>query len=90
MGTLTTYDTFGCASECDQALGCNAFNIYVERNPLKDPNASACPDPPSTSHFKCTLWGVGVSESEANNQGQWLDNFHVVIGGSNGASCLSK
>jgi len=27
--TLTSYDTLGCASKCDQASGCVAFNIYA-------------------------------------------------------------
>jgi len=31
--TLTSYDTLGCASKCDQASGCEAFNIYIERDP---------------------------------------------------------
>jgi hypothetical protein len=85
--TLTSYDTLTCASLCDQAEGCIAFNIYIERNPSLDP-AAACPNPPSTTNFKCTLWGVPVTLQEATNTGQWRNDFHVVITGSNGKSPL--
>lgn len=81
---MTDYDTLGCASLCDQASGCEAFGIYIERDPSQDPNADICPNPPSTTNFKCTLWGVPVAQVEATNQGQWRANFQVVITGSNG------
>ena len=43
-----------------------------------------CPNPPSTTNFKCTLWGAPVVQEQATNQGQWRDSFQVVITGSNG------
>jgi len=43
-----------------------------------------CPNPPSTTNFKCTLWGAPVVQAQANNKGQWRDSFQIVITGSNG------
>ena len=82
--TLTSFDTLGCASLCDQASGCQAFNMYIERDPSLNANAANCPNPPSTTNYKCTLWGAPVSVNEATNFGQYQDSFQVVIAGSNG------
>ena len=84
LNTLDTFDTLTCASLCDQASGCVAFNMYIERDPTLDANATNCPNPPSTTNFKCTLWGAPIAAAEATNVGQWRDSFHVVITGSNG------
>lgn len=84
--TLTSYDTLGCASLCDQASGCEAFNMYIERDPSLNASAANCPNPPSTTNYKCTLWGTPVSIDEATNFGQYQDSFQVVIAGSNGMS----
>lgn len=83
LWTLTSYDTLGCASLCDKTTGCEAFNMYSERDPTLDPNAANCPNPASLTNYKCTLWGAGVSASQAVNHGQWRDSFQVVITGSN-------
>lgn len=82
--TLTSYDTLTCASKCDQATGCQAYGIYVERDPSLNPNANDCANPPSTTNFKCTLWGAPVVQAQATNKGQWRDSFQIVITGSNG------
>ena len=82
--TLKSFDTLECASKCDQANGCEAFNMYSERDPSVNPNNDNCPNPPSITNFKCTLWGVPVAVEEATNKGQHRDDFHVVISGSNG------
>lgn len=89
LTTLTSYDTLGCASRCDQASGCEAFNVYIERDPTLDPNADSCPNPPSLTNYKCTLWGAPVSASEATNNGQWRDSFQVIIAGSNAYNKVS-
>ena len=34
--------------------------------------------------IRCVFWGGYVGEVNANNVGQWRDEFHVVIAGSNG------
>ena len=81
--TINSYDTLGCASLCDQASGCVAFNMYAERDPTKDPNAQKCPDPASTTNYKCTLWGAPVCDEEATNTGQYRASFHIVIAASN-------
>lgn len=84
LHTLTSFDTLGCASLCDQANGCEAFNMYIERDPSLSPNAEDCPNPASLTNFKCTLWGAPVVAEQARNKGQWRDSFEVVITGSNG------
>ncbi|KAL8674828.1 MAG: hypothetical protein Q9168_000809 [Polycauliona sp. 1 TL-2023] len=82
--TINRYDTFDCASLCDTTDGCQAYNLYIERDPSQDPNAEACNNPPSLTNYKCTLWGAPVVAEQANNKGQWRDGFEVVITGSNG------
>ncbi|KAI9647840.1 hypothetical protein NHQ30_004228 [Ciborinia camelliae] len=81
--TMDSYDTVNCAAYCDEQEGCIAFNIYLERDPTVDPAAS-CPNPPSTINYKCVKWGVQISDKTATNIGQWRNDFHVVISGSNG------
>jgi hypothetical protein len=44
----------------------------------------ACPNPPSVTNIKCALWGSSISYATATNEGQYQDDFHVVIAGSNG------
>ena len=88
--TLTSFDTLTCASQCDQASGCSAFNVYLERDPTLNASAVSCPNPPSTTNYKCTLWGAPVSSAEATNSGQYQDSFQVVIAGSNGWSSLDS
>jgi hypothetical protein len=80
---LSSYDTAACANKCNQALGCQAFNIFFERSPSIVP-APSCPNPPGTPNIFCVLWGGPVSTENARNDGQWRDQFHVVIAGSNG------
>ncbi|KAI4275755.1 MAG: hypothetical protein LQ337_002997 [Flavoplaca oasis] len=89
LRTLKSYDTLGCAALCDQAPGCQAFNLYVERDPSLAPDIVSCPNPPSTTNFKCTLWGAAVSAAQATNKGQWRASFQVVIAGSNAYNKLS-
>ncbi|KAI4210931.1 MAG: hypothetical protein LQ351_006250 [Letrouitia transgressa] len=84
--TLTSFDTLACAQKCDAAPGCLAINLYIERDPTLDPNNDNCPNPPSTTNYKCTLWGAPVVAEEATNKGQWRDQFQVVITGSNAYS----
>ena len=83
--TLDSYDTLTCASKCDQAAGCAAFNVYLERDPTVNANQVSCPNPPSTTNYRCTLWGAPVCPEEATNTGQYQASFHVVIAGSNGS-----
>jgi hypothetical protein len=52
LHTLNAFDTLTCASLCDQASGCLAFNMYIERDPTLDPNDSLCPNPPSLVNYK--------------------------------------
>ena len=57
--------------------------MYFERDPSVDPGTT-CPNPPSTNVIKCVLWAHQVPASSAGNAGQWRNDFHVVIAGSNG------
>jgi hypothetical protein len=80
---LTSYDTSLCASKCDKIDGCAAFNLYYERDPSQDPG-TGCENPSSTINIKCVFWGGPVSVDNAKNYGQYRNQFHVVIAGSNG------
>lgn len=80
---LNSYDINKCASYCNNVNLCTAFNLYVERDPSVDPGA-ACPNPPSTTNYKCALWGSSISRDTATNTGQYREQFHVVIAASNG------
>jgi hypothetical protein len=83
LTTLQTYDVAGCGGLCDNKDLCTAFNIYIERDPSVNPAAS-CPNPPSITNYKCTLWGSGVTSEAAVNSGQGRTDFQVVITASNG------
>ena len=85
--TLKTYDVYKCQQLCDAVDQCTAFNIYYERDPSVNP-ADSCPNPPSFTNIKCTLWGSNVTPESAVNKGQYRKNFHVVITGSNGTMAL--
>lgn len=89
---LQSYSVSDCASFCDNTNLCLGFNIYVERDPSVNPsndessNATYCPNPPSITNYKCSLFGSSVNASAATNNGQYRIDFHVVIAGSNGYS----
>lgn len=84
--TFKTYDVAGCAAKCNSINGCVSFNIYFERDPSVDPGtgASGCANPPSTTLIKCAFWGGPITVANANNPGQFRNQFQVVIAGSNG------
>ncbi|KAH6639605.1 hypothetical protein C7974DRAFT_449729 [Boeremia exigua] len=81
--TLETYDTQSCADACTATQGCSSFNIFYERDPSQVP-ASSCSNPASTTVIKCVKWGSPITAETAVNTGQWRNDFHVVIAGSNG------
>lgn len=60
-------------------------SIDFERDPSVVP-ADACSNPASTTVIKCVMWGSYIGPSTAVNDGQWRNDFHVVIAGSNGTS----
>ncbi|KAI4738587.1 hypothetical protein E4T50_10971 [Aureobasidium sp. EXF-12298] len=84
--TLSTFDTAKCAAKCNAIYGCLSFNLYFERDPSVDPGsgASGCENPASVTYIKCVFWGGPVSKSNANNYGQYRNQFQVLIAGSNG------
>ncbi|KAF2171165.1 hypothetical protein M409DRAFT_50643 [Zasmidium cellare ATCC 36951] len=83
---LDTYDVTACSQKCDAIDGCAAFNVAFERSPSKDPSPSggAYEQPDTTTFIKCVFWGGPVTQANAVNDGQWRNNYHVVIAGSNG------
>lgn len=92
--TLESYDPASCASYCDSTADCEAFNLYIERDPSQNPSANDstaptvwgywCPDPAAITNYKCALWGTSFDVSEATNTGDQREQFEVVITGSNG------
>ncbi|KAI7205512.1 hypothetical protein D0869_00151 [Hortaea werneckii] len=92
--TFQTYDVEACASKCDCTELCTSFNIFAERDPSLNPtknNSNAptvwgyyCPNPPSMTSFKCTLWGSDIEAADATNKGGYREDFEVVITASNG------
>lgn len=81
---LNSYDVSGCAAKCNAITGCNSFGVYFERDPSVDPNSDCCANPPSTVNVKCVFWGDAITTANANNFGQWRNQFEVLIAGSNG------
>jgi hypothetical protein len=49
---LNEYSTQACAAKCDAISGCASFNIYFERDPIKNPNDESCKNPASTTNIK--------------------------------------
>lgn len=82
--TLTSYDTAACASLCDATELCTGFNVYIERDPGWNPDQCSCADPTSTYNFKCSIFAGGVYAAAATNEGQYRDEYEVVITASNG------
>ena len=80
---MDSYDTVERQQKCDAASGCYGINIFLERDPTLTP-ADECPNPKSTTNYKCSLFGYEVTADNATNTGQWRDEFHVVTAGSNG------
>jgi hypothetical protein len=78
-----TYNVQKCAEFCNSEKFCLGFNIYFERDPKLNP-ASACTSPDPITNIKCSIYGYPVAKASATNQGQWREQFQVVIVGSNG------
>ncbi|KAF2466453.1 uncharacterized protein BDR25DRAFT_237663 [Lindgomyces ingoldianus] len=92
--TLYAYEPQLCADSCTEQPGCKAFNIYVSRDPSKDPGPN-CPNPPSVSNFRCALYSSEISVADATNDGQVQppadangDMFIIKHKGSNGMMLL--
>ena len=90
MQVMTSYDPTECAEYCNGKKGCNGINIYFERSPAFRPD-DACPNPPSHTSIKCTLWGNGAAPKKITQFGLNIGPkdksglaFRLVIAGSNG------
>lgn len=65
------------------------LHSYAERDPSLAPSTNQstaptvwgrdCPNPPSMTTFKCTLWGSSIDASTATNKGEKREEFEVVI-----------
>jgi hypothetical protein len=80
---LNDYNQQTCADKCTKINGCQAFNIYYERDPLQNQDSDSC-STSSTTQIKCVFWSGPVTTENAVNNGQWRNKFQVVIAGSNG------
>jgi hypothetical protein len=85
--TLDSYDPSACAAFCDSEKFCYGFNLFFERDPSLEPGPD-CADPEPVTNIKCSIYGYPVAEKSATNEGQYRQDFHVVITGSNGYSKL--
>lgn len=77
-----SYNVSSCAAACTAMPGCQAFNIFAERNPSLMP-AVGCDNPSSITNIKCTFFAQPIAYTDAINWGEWRQNFGVVIAGSN-------
>ncbi|OJD38667.1 uncharacterized protein BKCO1_40002 [Diplodia corticola] len=82
--TLDSYSPSDCAAYCDADSSCQAFNIYIERDPSIRPDYDVCTNPDATANVKCTLYGYPVAAETATNTGQYQGDFQVVVAASNG------
>ncbi|KAF2225147.1 hypothetical protein BDZ85DRAFT_185791, partial [Elsinoe ampelina] len=80
---LSAYDPASCSILCDKTPGCQSFNIYFERDPVQDPGVS-CQDPTAGVTVRCALWGSQINAAQAQNIGEWRQQFMVVISASAG------
>lgn len=82
---LATYDVTACSALCTSTSGCVSYNIYHERDPSLNPGPG-CLDPTAGVSVRCALWGSATSygQSQAQNLGEWRQNFMVIVTGSNG------
>jgi hypothetical protein len=78
-----TYNVQKCADFCDSERFCLGFNIFYERDPKNNP-APTCVSPDAITNVKCSIFGYPVAKASATNEGQWREQFQVVIVGSNG------
>ncbi|EME44698.1 hypothetical protein DOTSEDRAFT_24689 [Dothistroma septosporum NZE10] len=98
LRTLQEYDVNKCAAFCDCTDLCTSFNMFIERDPSLNPTnndstynpgyqtvwGQNCPNPPSMSSYKCTLWGSKIDANSATNTGQTQEQFEIVITASDG------
>ncbi|KAF2756854.1 hypothetical protein EJ05DRAFT_45766 [Pseudovirgaria hyperparasitica] len=80
---LNKYDPMECARECDAVSSCGGFNIFVQRDPIFIPGPR-CPNPASSASFRCALFGSFLGESSVTDRGSSMEEFEVMIAGSNG------
>lgn len=55
---LSIYSAADCAAACNNFGGCNAFNIFFERDPI-----TSCPNPPGTTRIRYVVLFLLISSS---------------------------
>lgn len=81
---MSSYDPSICRKFCDSTTGCQGFNIYAERDPTMIPDSKKCPNPPSSTTFKCTLWSSAFKSADAKFPGTMKGAFEIAVAASNG------
>lgn len=84
---LSNYSPEQCGTLCLKTNGCNAFNLYLERDPQVSANYETCLNPPSIVVVKCVLYNTpfaGPVNQVATNGGQFRSKFQIVIAASTG------
>jgi hypothetical protein len=64
---MPSYDTLTCARKCTAMSGCQAFNIYYERDPLQNPDSDRC-SLASTTQIKVCVFIAILCLTETNIQ----------------------
>lgn len=80
---LANYDAGACANFCTaQFPSTSAFNLYFERDPSQYPGPN-CPNPTGALNAKCACFGAQIGLTTADNYGEYLSNYVVMVAGSN-------
>ena len=85
---INNYDPGYCAQRCQSSAypGCTGFDIYFERDPTIDPGVN-CTNPASLTYIRCAYYSSAsscIKPSQLTNNGQYCQQFQLVIAGSNG------
>ncbi|XP_014555675.1 hypothetical protein COCVIDRAFT_38548 [Bipolaris victoriae FI3] len=80
---MSSYNVQEYADRCSRTIGCQGFNTYFERSPNKVPGPAYF-NPEGAANPFCVLWGGPITPENACNEGQWREQYHVVITASNG------
>ncbi|KAF2189086.1 hypothetical protein K469DRAFT_684339 [Zopfia rhizophila CBS 207.26] len=81
--SLESYDINACAAAWNDINDYVAFNIYFGRDPTLETDTE-CPNSHSTTVIICVFLGRPVTVQNAKNNGQWRNQFHVIMASSNG------
>ncbi|KAF2119872.1 hypothetical protein BDV96DRAFT_312591 [Lophiotrema nucula] len=90
LWTIFDYDPDVCAEVCYKQPTCKSFNLYISRDPSRDPGPR-CPNPPAVANFNCALYSEPFNATMVTNLGQKRppidpngNDFLVKLKASNG------